>query len=351
VDARHPFHERLLSAGVERRRIDALAASPCPPDIIGIDHYLTSDRLLDDDLSAHPHVLAGSNGRDRYVDVAAAHEERLMDRTGILPRLREVWSRYRLPLAITENHNGCTREEQLRWLMEAWDAARTARAEGADVVAVTSWALFGAIDWNSLLCDRTGFYESGAFDLRHQPPALTAVGRAVAALARTGRFEHPVLDAPGWWRPDAGDPRETLLGVEVSGNLGEAVAAACALRRIEMRQGPREGRLGLIRATGGAGGTPLRLEWLRQGEVRLTVEAAPEDAAACDTAVHAALDLVLDEQSGRLVLSRLGPAGQYRISRLSPAAPRRTVPPVTGGGGERRSAPSDRDRQDAWPQA
>lgn len=339
VGREHPFHARLLAAGVAERRIAALADAPCPPDIIGIDHYLTSDRYLDDDAARHPHVIAGGNGRDRYVDVAAAHEDHLAGKTGILPRLREVHGRYRLPVAITENHNGCTREEQLRWLMEAWEAAKTARAEGVDVVAVTGWALMGALDWNSLLCDRNGFYESGAFDLRASPPRLTAVGRALSRLARTGQYDHPVLEAPGWWRAEAGEPREVLFAVYAAGDLADALAGACGLRRLEMRNGAKgEGRLGRLRARREEG--LLRLTWARGGAERLVVEAAPRDGAALDTAVHAFLDLVIDEATGRFRLSRLAPAGQYRIDRLAggPAAL-----PVRGGpqGAERRSVPKD----------
>ncbi|MEY4982918.1 MAG: hypothetical protein RIR62_1184, partial [Pseudomonadota bacterium] len=332
----HPFHAALVAAGIAPARLSALEAAPCPPDIIGIDHYLTSDRWLDDDLAAHPHHRAGGNGRVRYVDVAAAHIGHLAPQTGILPRLREVHARYRLPLAITENHNGCTREEQLRWLMEAWGAARTARREGVEVVAVTSWALFGAIDWNSLLCERTGFYESGAFDLRATPPRLTAVGRAVAALARTGRFDHPVLDAPGWWRADGGEPREALFALDApDAALFGAIGAACALRRLDIRRAGRggdEGRLGLIRAERAGGG--LRLAHLRQGAERLVAEAAPRDEAAQETAIHAFLDLVIDRATGRFRLSRLAPAGQYRIAPLTGGP---AVAPVRAAA-ERRSA-------------
>jgi dTDP-4-dehydrorhamnose reductase len=35
--------------------------------------------------------------------------------------LRQAWQRYGRPVAITEAHLGCTREEQLRWLLEVWD--------------------------------------------------------------------------------------------------------------------------------------------------------------------------------------------------------------------------------------
>lgn len=78
------------------------------------------------------------------------------------------------------------------------------RATGADIRSVTSWSLFGAFDWNSLLTRNEGCYEPGAFDVRDVAPRLTAVGTAVRSLAVQGRFSHPVLvNSPGWWhRPE-----------------------------------------------------------------------------------------------------------------------------------------------------
>ena len=43
------------------------------------------------------------------------------------------YHRYGLPLAITEVHMGCTREEQMRWLQQAWRDAVQARDEGIDL--------------------------------------------------------------------------------------------------------------------------------------------------------------------------------------------------------------------------
>jgi dTDP-4-dehydrorhamnose reductase len=114
--------------------------------------------------------------------------------------LREAWERYRLPLAVTEAHIGCTRDEQLRWLHEVWRAAGKLRHEGADVRAVTVWSLLGAHDWNSLLTRQSGFYESGTYDLRGGDLRPTAIARMVHELAHGRQFHHPVLATPGWWR-------------------------------------------------------------------------------------------------------------------------------------------------------
>lgn len=333
----HPFYDRLIRAGVSADRLAALADAPCPPDIIGLDHYLTSDRWLDPDLAAHPHQRPGGNGRHVYVDVAAAHQDHLQADLGILPRLREIHDRYALPMAITENHNGCTREEQLRWLDEAWRAAEQARHEGMDLRAVTSWALFGAYDWNALLCDRTGFYESGAFDLRFRPPRLTAVGQALAALAGQGRFDHPVLARPGWWRSvqDQGSGDSALLAVTAPENLQDLLAEAAALRRLDLAIGrpgqalppARLGRLD-IRAEGFA----LTFRWHRPRRPGLSVEADAVTAPARETALHAVLDLILDGAEGHLRLSKLQAGGQYRVRRLA-------------GGGRKPPAGADTARQ------
>ena len=191
----------LLSVGIPEHELAQFRAEPCPPDIIGINHYVTSERLLDENIGAHPPETHGSNGRDRYADVAAvrARREGIAGPEGML---REAWERYRRPLAITEVHIGCTRDEQLRWLSEAWQAAATLRAEAVDVRAVTAWSLLGAFDWNSLLTRDEGCYECGAFDLRGGRPRPTAIARMIDALAHGRQFGHPLLETPGWWRRD-----------------------------------------------------------------------------------------------------------------------------------------------------
>jgi dTDP-4-dehydrorhamnose reductase len=103
---------------------------------------------------------------------------------GFEPRLREAWDRYRLPLALTEVHNGSTREQQLRWLRDAWTATQTLLASGTDIRAFTIWSLAGAVDWSSLLTQQRNHYEPGAFDVRDGRLRRTALAQAVSALAQ-----------------------------------------------------------------------------------------------------------------------------------------------------------------------
>lgn len=194
----YPF---LIANGIEAGELDAFRDQPSTPDMIGVNHYLTSERFLHSRWSWFPAEFAGGNGRDRYADVEAVRMDLPPADIGPEARFKEVWQRYRLPMAVTEVHHGCTRDDQLRWLMEVWRAAARLREQGADIRAVTSWSLFGAVDWNSLLKVQNGYYEPGAFDARNSPPRLTAIGRAVRALALQGDFNHPAITGlPGWWR-------------------------------------------------------------------------------------------------------------------------------------------------------
>jgi dTDP-4-dehydrorhamnose reductase len=213
---------------------------------MGVNHYLTSERFLDQRTERYPQCFWGGNGRQQYADVEAVRVAKLARSVGPARRLREAWERYRLPMAVTEAHHGCTREDQLRWFMEVWAAGSKLRDRGVDLRAVTVWSLFGAVDWNTLLTCRTGFYEPGVFDVRGDRPRPTAIAHAASSLAKTGRYDHPVLDAPGWWRrngrwyhPPKHKPlvqRSAVRRVLITGStgtLGRAFKRICALRGID----------------------------------------------------------------------------------------------------------------------
>ena len=239
-----PAQDWLLSVGIPPGELEWFREHRCPPDVIGLNHYLTSDRFLDDRLERYPEALLGGNGREPYADVTA---NRVVARpsAGFAGALRDAWHRYQAPVAVTEVHNGSTRDEQLRWLDEAWGAACEALDGGVDVRAVTVWALLGAYDWDSLLTRRRGRYEVGAFDVSSGTPRPTAVARMARELAAGRPYRHPVLDAPGWWRrpdrllfppvgpPGPALPRRTgtpLLVTGAAGTLGRAFARLCESR-------------------------------------------------------------------------------------------------------------------------
>lgn len=220
VDFRHPLHRYLLSAGATEQDLAFFRQAPCPPDVIGVNYYVTSDRFLDERLDRYPAWTHGGNGRHRYADVEAVRV-RQEGLTGHLPLLLGLFERYRLPLAITEAHLGGPPDEQVRWLLEAWHAARAARVLGVRIQAVTAWSLLGAFDWDCLVVSPSGRYESGAFDVRSSPPRPTALAWALRALAGGGAYHPPAAAVPGWWRRP-----ERLAFPAVSALDGEARWAA-----------------------------------------------------------------------------------------------------------------------------
>lgn len=199
VTSGHPLHEFLLSHDVSADELRELECEPCAPDLIGVNYYVTSDRYLDEQVSKYPERCIGSNGRDRYADVEAVRVHP-MGIVGHREVLLSAWSRYNTALAVTEVHLGCTPEEQIRWLLEAWGGATEAKQAGADVRAITLWSTFGAYDWDSLVTKSRGHYEPGAFDVRAPEPARTALACIAEQLAHTGTCHDPLLDTPGWWR-------------------------------------------------------------------------------------------------------------------------------------------------------
>lgn len=240
----HPFYDWLLSSGVPERLLESLASGEGRPELIGVNHYLTSERYLDHRTERYGGVAPGSNGRHSYVDVEAVRVSRLAGATGPGPRLREAWQRYGIPIVFSEVHHGCTRDEQLRWLIEVWRACEKQRQAGADIRAVTIWSMFGAVDWRSLLTRREGAYDVGAFDVRSATPRPTLIAKAAAKLGQDGHYDHPVLDLPGWWRRpgrcnmrrrfdmlprNAGKARPLLI-TGATGTLGRAFSRICSHR-------------------------------------------------------------------------------------------------------------------------
>ena len=130
---------------------------------------------------------------------------------------------------------------------------------GADIRAVTVWALLGSYDWNCLVAECRGYYEPGPFDVRGGVPRPTALAAMMRELASGRPLSHPVLQGRGWWRRperllvkpvpapsvvadlsgvfDAGgvQPAQPILIVGANGALGGAFARLCQRRNLAYR--------------------------------------------------------------------------------------------------------------------
>lgn len=243
----HKLYQYLLNNGVQEEDLKWIAENPCPPNVLGINHYHLSNRFLDDRLQYYPESFHGGNGVHRYADVGA------VDTTaGEMPSaesvFQEVWDRYQMPIAITEIHLVGPRESQMRWLNEISQTAQRMKERGIDFQGLTAWSLLGSFDWNSLCTNCADFYESGVFDIRSPEPRPTALAKMIKAWSSGQPYQHPLLEVPGWWRerdavpfgprtevkrtPMSQRTTRPLLITGANGTLGRAFIRICEKREI-----------------------------------------------------------------------------------------------------------------------
>jgi dTDP-4-dehydrorhamnose reductase len=246
INEEHALWGYLSFVGLTKEDFTFFSENPCPPDIMGINHYVTSERYIDERVEKFPEHTVGGNGNHVYADVEAV---RVGKNQGPEVLFKEAWDRFRVPIAITEVHLHCTREEQLRWFYYVWKAVNNLKEEGVDIKAVTAWALLGSFDWCSLLTRQDGIYEPGLFDVRGFEPRATALTKLVRCLATDVNYAHPVMQEKGWWeRPCAVTyhldenktsftetekiPQNPLIIIGKSGTLGNAFSRICSQREI-----------------------------------------------------------------------------------------------------------------------
>ena len=254
VGPEHTLWNYLLKSGADAEDILWFRDNPCPPDLIGVNYYVTSERWLDHRPERYPAHHRGVADGIPCADIEASRV--LATPTpGIAPLLAEIWERYGIPLAITEAHIDANREDQMRWLLEIWEAAQQSRDNGVDVRAVTVWALLGSFDWNCLVTECRGYYEPGPFDVRGPAPRPTALATLMRELASKRPLSNPVLQGEGWWRrpgrflckPVAtrtavadiavrsqfkSNPVQPILISGASGTLGSAFKRICEKRNL-----------------------------------------------------------------------------------------------------------------------
>lgn len=173
----------------------------CPPDIIGLDYYPTSERYLDENLDRYPMEKHGHNHRHRYAD-AEAIRVRHSEPSGPRVLLKEVWDRYKIPMVVTEVHINCDYDNQIRWFGEIRNTCINLIESGVDIRAVTTWAMLGSYGWNRLLTLPHGDYESGAFDVSTGTPVATPIADFIAKLAKDPDYIDPAMEQNGWWHDE-----------------------------------------------------------------------------------------------------------------------------------------------------
>ena len=199
----HLMWQCFAEYGIPETELQWFRDNPCPPDVIGINHYPTSERYLNENLKNYPEWSHGTNDMHTYADIDALRVK--LDKpeslySGHKVLLQEAWDRFKLPLAVTEAHINGGREEQLQWFKHVWDSCVTLQKSGVNIVGVTAWSLLGTYDWVNLVTRVEGFYEPGVFDIRGPKPRPTALAKMLSCLARGKEYSNPLFSLPGWWQ-------------------------------------------------------------------------------------------------------------------------------------------------------
>lgn len=240
----HPLWKYFIRLGISVKTMDFFLVNVCCPNIIGVNHYVTSERYLDHHIEKYPSSTVGGNTLHQYADVELVRVP--YDKPhGFKVLMKELWDRYRLPVAVTEAHLHCSREEQMKWFREIYESSCELKKEGMDLRAVTAWSVLGAYGWNKLLTTENGDYERGTFDVSSGCRRPTAMVNLIKNLVRNGNFSSPILSGEGWWKCDSrfyfnrnklihmdqcqhhGQP---LIIIGKRGTLGKAFSRICHLR-------------------------------------------------------------------------------------------------------------------------
>lgn len=197
----HLLWNFFLDNGFTEKNLVFFTENSCTPQICGFNYYITSERYLDHRTTLYPPESIGGNGLHQYADVEAIRMEEDLP-LGLEGLLTEAWNRYKLPMAVTENHIGCTREEQLRWFMQNYLTVARLNSAAIPVKAITAWAFLGSFDWSSLVKHENGFYEPGVYDVSSGTPEPTALAELIKHINEGKLFDQHLFDAPGWWKRD-----------------------------------------------------------------------------------------------------------------------------------------------------
>ncbi|HUS01602.1 MAG TPA: family 1 glycosylhydrolase [Chitinophagaceae bacterium] len=246
----HKMWNYFLRLGIPKESLIFFLENPCPPDIMGFNHYITSERFLDEKYKKYPSFTHGGNELQTYADVEACRVPHGQP-GGLGVLLKEAWERYRLPIAITEVQLKCGREDQARWLKEVWETCVKLKEEGLNIKAVTAWALLGSYGWDKLLTTKKMNYEAGAFDLTSGIPRPTALVSLIKALINGEDYSHPVIEHKGWWQRDVRfiyeksfnaksdlpdhNKSQPILIIGKGGTLGRAFGKICGFRSINFK--------------------------------------------------------------------------------------------------------------------
>ncbi len=152
VDRRHPLVGWLQKHGFSDFDLNWFQRHAQTLDIIGLDYY------------EHTEVELYTTPEGYY------RQRELRPPMGLYKAAQGYWSKYHIPLMVTETSVGGSDEDKIAWLEKSVADVRRLRAEGFPVIGYTWWPAIDHLDWDGAMLHQTGhIHPVGIYRLERRP--------------------------------------------------------------------------------------------------------------------------------------------------------------------------------------
>ena len=152
VDRHHPLLGWLQKHGFSDFDLHWFQRNAQTLDIIGLDYY------------EHTEVELYTTPEGYY------RQRSLTPPLGLYKAAQDYWSKYHIPLMVTETSAGGSDAEKIAWLERSVNDVRRLRAEGFPMIGYTWWPAIDHLDWDGAMLHQTGhIHPVGMYRLERRP--------------------------------------------------------------------------------------------------------------------------------------------------------------------------------------
>ena len=152
VNRRHPLVGWLQKHGFSDFDLNWFQRNAQTLDIIGLDYY------------EHTEVELYTTPEGYY------RQRELTPPMGLYRAAQGYWSKYHIPLMVTETSVGGPDENKIAWLERSVADVRRLRAEGFPIIGYTWWPVIDHLDWDGAMLHQTGhIHPVGIYRLERRP--------------------------------------------------------------------------------------------------------------------------------------------------------------------------------------
>ena len=152
IDHTHPLLPWMQKAGFSDYDCHWFLKHRASIDIIGLDYY------------EHTEVELYTTPEGYY------RQRSLKPPLGLYQAAQDYWTKYHIPLMVTETSAGGGDGDKVAWLEKSVHDVRRLRAEGFPVIGYTWWPVIDHLDWDGALLHQTGhIHPVGIYRLERGP--------------------------------------------------------------------------------------------------------------------------------------------------------------------------------------